>query len=133
MSGSVAYIDSSAFVKLVAQEPESSALRAELRAWRQRASSALLRTEVVRALRRSGNAHLVGEARRLLVTVRLVVIDVPLLDRAADLEPVELRSLDALHLAAALTLGSDLGVVLTYDERLRGAVLSAGLPVGSPA
>jgi predicted nucleic acid-binding protein len=133
MSASVAYIDSSAFVKLVASEPESIALRTELRAWRRRASASLLRTEVVRALRRSGNAHLVGAARRLFAGVRLLAVDVPLLDRAADLEPPELRSLDAIHLAAALALGSDLGVLLTYDDRLRDAAIATGLAVASPA
>jgi predicted nucleic acid-binding protein len=64
--------------------------------------------------------------------MRLVRIDEPLLDRAGDLEPPQLRSLDAIHLAAALALGPDLGVLLTYDERLREAASAQGLTVASP-
>ena len=133
MSGSVAYVDSSAFVKLLVEEPESEALRRTLMRWPERASSGLLRTETVRALRRSGNERLVGSARRLLRALRLVRIDEPLLDRAGDLEPAELRSLDAIHLAAAMAIGPDLGVVLTYDDRLGEAARSSGLVVATPA
>lgn len=132
MSASAAYIDTSAFVKLIVAEPESTALRTRLRRWPDRVSATLLRTETVRALRRSGNDHLIGQARRLLGTVNLVRLDEPLLDRAGDLEPAELRSLDAVHLAAALAIGPDLGIVITYDNRLRDAALAQGLDVESP-
>jgi uncharacterized protein len=132
MSASVAYLDSSAFVKLVVAEPESEALRQTLRRWPERASSTLLRTETVRALRRSGNDDLVGQARRLFRAVHIVRVDEPLLDRAGDLEPPGLRSLDAVHLAAAMAIGPDLGVVLTYDDRLREAAESNGLVVAAP-
>jgi len=133
MNGSVAYLDTSAFVKLIVAEEESDALRSRLRRWPDRASATLLRTETVRALRRSGNSHRVGNARRLFVAIHLIRIDEPLLDRAGDLGPPELRSLDALHLAAALSIGTDLGVVVTYDSRLREAAIAQGLPVEAPA
>ncbi|MDQ6727286.1 MAG: type II toxin-antitoxin system VapC family toxin [Actinomycetota bacterium] len=132
MSGSVAYVDTSAFVELIVAEHESEALRIRLRRWPDRASATLLRTETVRALRRSGNEHLVGKARRLLATVHLIRIDEPLLDRAGDLGPPELRSLDAIHLAAALSIGADLGVVVSYDSRLREAAIAQGLHVEGP-
>lgn len=92
-----------------------------------------LRIESVRALRRSGNGHLVGRARRLLGGFRLVRLDEPLLDHAAELTPVGLCSLGAVHLAAALAIGPDLGVLMTYDIRLRDAALSQGLDVESPS
>lgn len=133
MSGSVAYLDTSAFLKLLVAEPESDALRDALRRWPSRASATLLRTETVRALRRSGHHDLVGPARRLIRTIHLVRLDEPLLDRAGDLDPAEMRSLDALHLAAALSLGPDVGVVITYDERLRRAAETQGLAVQSPS
>lgn len=132
MSGRAAYLDTSAFVKLIVAEPESRALRARLRRWPDRASATLLRTETVRALRRSGHEHLVGKARRLFGSILLIRLDEPLLDRAADLGPPELRSLDAVHLAAALSIGPDLGVLLTYDDRLRAAALGQGLAAESP-
>lgn len=131
-SGSVAYLDTSAFVKLIVVEAESSALRVRLQRWPVRASATVLRTETVRALRRSGNDHLIGDARRLLTTLHLIRATEPLLDRAGDLEPAGLRSLDAIHLATALSIGPDLGVVVTYDDRLREAVLAQGLDVESP-
>lgn len=133
MNGRAAYLDSSAFVKLLVAEPESQALRTHLRRWPERVSATLLRTEVVRALRRSGHGHLVGPARRLLGAVTLVRLDEPLLDRAGELEPAGLRSLDAVHLAAALSVGPDLGVLLTYDDRLRDAALAQGLAVEAPS
>jgi predicted nucleic acid-binding protein len=44
-----------------------------------------------------------------------------------------MRSLDAIHLAAAMSLGPDLGVVVTYDERLAAAADLLGLPIASPS
>lgn len=132
MSASTAYLDTSAFVKLIVAEPESAALRDRLRRWPDRVSATLLRTETVRALRSSGNGHLVGDARRMFAAVNLVRLDEPLLDRAGDLGPDALRSLDAVHLAAALSIGADLAVVVTYDNRLRDAALTQGLDVESP-
>jgi predicted nucleic acid-binding protein len=69
MSGRVAYLDTSAFVKLVIVEPESAALRRFLGRWPRRASAAVLRTEVARALRRAGYEARVGTARRLLAAM----------------------------------------------------------------
>lgn len=132
MSGRAAYLDTSAFVKLIVAEPESGPLRARLRHWPERASATLLRTETVRALRRSGYEDLVGKARRLFGSILLIRLDEPLLDRAGELGPPGLRSLDAVHLAAALSIGADLGVVFTYDERLRNAALGQGLDAESP-
>lgn len=52
--------------------------------------------------------------------------------RAGDLLPTSLRSLDALHLAGALTIGSDLGAFITYDEHLQESALAQGLTVVAP-
>jgi predicted nucleic acid-binding protein len=63
----------------------------------------------------------------------MVRIDEPLLDRAADLEPGELRTPDAIHLASALQIGPDLGVMIAYDARLTAAAQAYGLAVESPS
>ncbi len=131
MSADVAYLDTSAFVKLVALEPESAALQAALRAWPRRASSALLRVEALRTLRRV-ELGLVEVARRMLAEVDLIGIDNQLLEVAARLSPPELRSVDAVHLASALTLAGDLGAVVTYDSRLSAAATHLGLTVLAP-
>lgn len=132
MNGRVAYLDTSAFLKLVVAEPESAAVHRFLTRWPGRASAGLLRTEAIRALRRAGQGDHLGVARRLLGTLRLVRVDEPLLDRAAELDPRDLGALDAIHLAAALAIGPDLGAFLTYDERLAGAARWHGLPVEAP-
>ena len=133
LSAAVAYLDTSAFLKLVIAEEQSPALQAFLLRWPQRASADLLRTEAVRALRRAGYGDRVGAARRLFSSLRLIRLDAPLLDLAGDLNPRGLRSLDALHLAAALTIGDDLGVVVTYDARLAEAARERGLVSDSPS
>lgn len=133
MSGDAVYLDSSAFVKLLVQEPGSNALRAWLPRWRRRTSSSLLRTETLRALRRSGHSQLAGPARRMFAGLHLIRLDEQILDRAGELEPDTLRSLDAIHLASALSVGSDLSALVTYDERLAEAAVAYGIPVQSPA
>ena len=133
MNGRAAYLDSSAFLKLIVTERESPALKRFLQRWPERTSATLLRTESVRALRRAGYDSLIGSARRLLGSMRLIRLDEPLLDRAGELDPRDLRSLDAVHIAAALALGSDLGVVITYDERLAAAARDRGLVTVAPS
>ncbi len=133
MNGKAAYLDTSAFLKLIVSERESGALRRFLLRWPERTSAILLRTEAIRALRRAGYDSHVGAARRLFGTMRLIRLDQPLLDRASELDPPEMRSLDAIHLGAALTIGSDLGVLVTYDERLADSARRRGLTVSSPS
>jgi predicted nucleic acid-binding protein len=132
MSVSAAYLDTSAFLKLLVEEPESAALVSSLAYWPDRVSAALLRTEAVRALRRSGNDDLIGPARRMMRSMHLLALDPPLLDRAGDLGPGDLGSLDAVHLAAALSVSSDISVFVTYDDRLGAAASAQGFRVESP-
>ncbi len=129
----LAYLDTSALVKLVVSEPESPSLLRSLAQWPNRVSATLVRTEATRALRRSGNAHLLGSLRRILHALHLVRLDEPLLERAGHLEPVDLRSLDSIHLAAASALGPELGIMFVYDARLRDAAAALGIEVASPA
>lgn len=128
------YLDSSAIVKLVQREHESSALRRFLRQHREseRVTSALARVEVVRALL-PGGATAVAHGRRELRRMYQLALDPELLDQAATLAPgVRLRSLDAVHLAAAQVLGADLQAVVTYDRRMEEAATALGLPVAAP-
>lgn len=125
------YLDSSALVKLVVAETESTALRRYLRGEPRRASCALARAEVIRAVRPHGAAALT-RARRLLRRLDLVQLDDELLDSAAALDGSVLRSLDAIHLAAAQTLGDELTAVVTYDERMTTAAGLLSLAVDAP-
>ena len=129
---SAVYLDSSAFVKLAVEEPETRALRAFL-AERdgRRVSSALLRTESLRAVRQLGG-DVLSTVREGLRRVDLVAIDDRILDAAGTLEPRVLRTLDAIHLATALAVGDDLETVVTYDERMAAGARLLGLPTATP-
>jgi uncharacterized protein len=129
----IIYCDSSALVKLVIDEPES----AELEAWLgsqpepMLVSSVLARTEVVRAVART-DPHAVHLAVDVLAAVSVVELDASLADDAARLDPAELRSLNALHVAAALRLGPALGSMVSYDERMLDAAQEHGVAVAHP-
>lgn len=126
------YLDSSAIVKLATPEPESAALRRYLRRRRPWISSALARTEVARALRPAGAAA-VQRGTDVLARLELIRVSDRILQLAGALEPVELRSLDAVHLATASQLGEDLARVVTYDQRMADAAVLLGMTVVAPA
>ena len=131
-NGEVAYLDTSAIVKLVMVEAETVALRRWLRRWPRRASSALLRVELPRAAKRAGQPRLVEASRQYLESLHLIRLDDSLLDRAAELDPPSLRTLDAIHLGAARSLGAELGMLVTYDARMLAAAQALGLPAAAP-
>lgn len=130
------YVDTSAFVKLVVAEPESAALRRWIAGGRGRSrpelfSSDLLRTEALRTARRH-SPQAATAARRALDALTLVKLTSEIFERAAELDPAILRTLDALHLSAALTLGDELEGIVTYDERLCDAAGRHAVAVCSP-
>ena len=126
------YVDTSAAVKLVVAERGSSALtRWSVEHERELLSSDLLRTELLRAVRRGAPAEM-ERARAVLDSLTLVTMPTSTFERAAELEPDLLRSLDALHLAAALELGDELDGLVAYDERLSEAAKRYGITVVAP-
>jgi predicted nucleic acid-binding protein len=127
----VTYLDSSAIVKLVVREPESSALRTHLRRRRPLVSSALARTEVIRALLPLGGPA-VPLGHDVLALIAFVRINDRIIRTAGELMPVELRSLDAIHLASALQFDTDLRHIVTYDERMIDSAQFLGLKTASP-
>jgi predicted nucleic acid-binding protein len=131
MSADAWYLDSSAVVKTVVEEAESTALSDWLRRQDRLAACDLVRVEVVRAVRGSDPAA-VPRARQAIGTLTLIRLDDDLYETAADLDPPFLRSLDAIHLAAALTMGRDLAGVVTYDRRMAAGAEALGVRVESP-
>jgi predicted nucleic acid-binding protein len=125
------YVDSSAIVKLAVAEPESKALRRYLSRRQPLVSSALARTEVTRALTPSG-PEAVARGEQALRRVQLLRVNDRVLAEAGRMEPVELRSLDAIHLASAHQLGSSVKQIVTYDERMTGAARANGWSVAAP-
>ena len=131
-SADVVYLDTSALVKLLVEEADTAALRRSLRSFGRRVSSALLKVELLRTVKRAGVPRLLVTARRQLAHINLIATDDDLLERAAAIEPATLRSLDAIHLASAMSLGAELGALMTYDDRMGAAATALGLPVLTP-
>lgn len=127
------YLDSSALLKLIIIERESSALAAWLaeRSDVPVASSELAKVEVLRACRRVA-PNAVHLARAVLSGLDLVPLSGSVVDVAAELEGDTLRSLDALHLASALAVRTALTAFVAYDMRLQLEAVATGLPAISP-
>jgi predicted nucleic acid-binding protein len=127
------YMDTSALVKLVVAEDESQALQSFLseRSEDTLFSAALARTELIRAVALNG-PQAIADARNLLSALDTVVLSRQLLDEAGTLQPLRLRSLDAIHLVAAQRAGDTLRKVVTYDVRMLSAAADLGMATASP-
>jgi uncharacterized protein len=128
----VIYLDSSAIVKLAVREPESAALHAYLRRRRPLVSSALARAEVARALLPLGEAA-VRCGRDVLAGLDLIRVNDNILSAAGSIQPNELRTLDAIHLATVRQIDSDLSRIVTYDERMAVGARLTGWTTVAPA
>jgi predicted nucleic acid-binding protein len=119
-------------VKLVVAEDHSSTLRRVCDDGELVASSLVL-VEVPRALgRHRPSAGWRESWQDVLEQVRLLNMTRSLLAAAGEMEPAELRALDAIHLASAQRFGRTLTGLLTYDVRLFRAAKSAGVPSVAP-
>lgn len=63
----------------------------------------------------------------------LMAITTSTFEAAGRLTPDSLRSIDAIHLAVAMSLGDDLEGVVTYDERFATAARLQGVHVTAPS
>jgi len=131
------YVDSSALVKLVREEPESDALRTFL-SDADLVTCELSLTEVPRAIRRAASIHrslqvdlLAAQAGEVLDAIALVPLDQALLVAAGALAEPGLRALDAIHIVAAVHV-SPLDGFVSYDERQAAAARLAGLRTVQP-
>lgn len=128
------YLDSSALLKLLFEEDESAALEKWVsdRAAMPTLSSELVKIEVIRAARRL-DPSVVPAARSLVAQLDLIPMTTGLVEEAADVGDSLLRSLAAIHLASAISVGSELTAFVAYDTRLMSAANAAGLPAIRPA
>lgn len=108
---------------------------AELRGYLQRRAGIELGTstvgliETVRSCDRVGSfPNLMGQ---LLRDYNELEVTAEIRDRAANL-PGGLKTLDAIHVVTAETLGAELTTLITYDRRMATVARSRGLPVVSP-
>jgi len=127
------YLDSSALVKLILPEPESETLIEFLSEFPGLISSEIARVEVVRATRRVSRAsNVMKRAERVLESVHLLRVDPKIVLTASQLNPPSLRTVDAIHLASALELPSDLTSFVAYDKALQSAAAAYGLRLKTP-
>lgn len=125
------YVDTSALGRVLLAEPDAQLIRDTLARYDAWWSSALLLVELRRLGRREG---LEPAAEKLLSTISASRIDSSSLKRASKLDPIEVRTLDAIHLDAAMQLKSRgaIEAVLTYDQQLQSGCAHHGLPVEAP-
>lgn len=130
------YLDTSALTKLLVDEPETVDLRAWLVTQRERgefvATSTLGRVELMRAVARYGEPGGVERARYLLDGLDVLPLSESVTALAETIGPATLRSLDAIHIAAAAQLGPTLSAVVTYDHRMIEGCRDVGLAIASP-
>lgn len=125
------YLDTSALGRVLLAEPDASAIREAFGRYDAWWSSELLLVELRRIAAREG---LLEAAEQLLSRVELVAIEGAALRRASLLEPIEVRTLDAIHLEAAVALQrrATISAVLTYDRQLQAGCTHHGLAVEAP-
>ena len=128
-SRTVVYVDTSALGALLVEQLESDALES----WLDQTSDMLVSSDLLEVeLRRLAVREGVDQAdvTRLLDGVSIAALDRAVYRSAGLLPMAYLRTLDALHLEAAIRL--DAAAVLTYDRRLSKAARSVGLRVVAP-
>lgn len=127
------YVDSSALLKLLRSEAESAALQMWLASQSDvpLLSSLLAKVELMQACCRYHDLIL-GDAESLLACVNFIPLRTEIADMACTVGDPPLRSLDALHLASALSVRAELSAFCVYDQRLHEAATAAGLPAVAP-
>jgi uncharacterized protein len=118
---SAAYVDASALVKLFKAERETEAFLTALADWPVQVASELIRVEAICTARRLGGQNVLRRARATLERINLVPLTPDIIELATDAHNPPLRSMDAIHLATALTMREDLGAIFVYDSDLHAA------------
>ena len=128
----VAYVDASAIVKLIVPEAESEALISSLTSYDDHVTSVIAHVEVPRAVRRTGLDPDLEMTTDVLLRFATVALDHTVVEVARRLEPSRLRSLDAIHIASALSLGIEDLAFVAYDQLCLEGAARAGLAPSSP-
>lgn len=130
------YMDTSALTKLLVAESETPDLQTWLTTQTGQGeyavTSALGRVELMRAVARQDEPGLPERARYLLDGLDMLPITDAVIALAESIGPATLRSLDAIHLAAASQVGGELTSFVTYDHRLLDGCRHVGFEAQSP-
>lgn len=125
------YLDSSALVTIVLGRRNSKALGdfLDARIGVRTCTSSIGLVETVRT------CDLIGSFPNLMASLARDHAQISLdneIRNAAAVVPGNVRSLDAIHVASAEALGSELTALVTYDNRMAEVARAAGLPVVMP-
>jgi uncharacterized protein len=129
---SAAYVDASALVKLFKAERETDAFRGALSDWPVQVASELIRVEAICTARRLGGEEVLQRAWTALERINLVPVTPEIIELATDAHTPPLRAMDAIHLATAVTMREDLGVMFVYDSDLHTAAEAQRLNPSAP-
>ena len=132
MTAPLAYVDTSALVKLAAVEAETPSLEHDLVNRRGLVCSRLGATELRRACARVGKKRLLAQVDEVLDAVFLLEVTPAILETAGRLSPSSLRTLDAIHLSTMLGLTGEPLELVTYDDRLASAARAHNIPTVMP-
>jgi predicted nucleic acid-binding protein len=134
----ILYVDTSALLKLLVREMESTAIERELLQWPSLATSVVTEVELPRAVARAredrpdavidGSLVLQG----VIASAAIIELNEGIVATARNIAPVHVGALDAIHIASALSLDQELGGVATYDNRMSEALVRAGANVVAP-
>ncbi len=126
------YVDTSALVRVVLEEPDKKAIERDLSKFDQSVASRLLRVELRRVGRRE---NALEAADQILDGVLLIPIDESVLAAAETIAPTRVATLDAIHLATAVRLAEagELDALMTYDKQLANGAREHGITVLAPS
>jgi uncharacterized protein len=126
------YLDTSVLGRILLDEPDTPAIRRELGHFERHISSGLLSVELHRLGLRVNMLAVVSE---LLSGKVLIPVDAEILAAAETITPPTVATLDAIHLATAVSLSNagKLDALMTYDKQLATGVREHGLEVLTPS
>lgn len=126
------YLDTSVLGRILLDEPDTPAIRRELGHFERHISSGLLSVELHRLGLRVNMLAVVSE---LLSGKVLIPVDAEILAAAETITPPTVATLDAIHLATAVSLSNTgkLDALMTYDKQLATGAREHGLEVLAPS
>ena len=135
----ILYVDTSALLKLLVREAESTAIEAELVQWPNLATSVVTEVELPRAVARARAERpeaVIDESlilQGVIASAAIIELSEDIVTAARNVEPIHVGALDSIHIASALSLGPELAGVATYDHRMADALTRAHVNVIAPA
>jgi hypothetical protein len=131
VSARTAYLDATAVIALVLDEPAAPDLVAFLRGMGNRLTSVITRAEVARRVASTEPAA-ASRAAEIIARLAIIELDGGVVGTATALRPPSLGLAGAIHVASAQLLADSLDAFITYDPAIAAAARGVSLTVESP-